>query len=582
MPVTRLAAAAAVVALFLAQSAAFRRHASVTYDENFYLPAAKQLLTRGDFDAVNAAGTAPLPLLLAYGPSVVWHRDRISDVIWTAAPGDVVAVDLARTTNSLLVGVPLVLLCGGWALRRTGSVGAATAAGALAALCPNVVAHSTLATTDAAFTLFFLAALAAIGRSTADPTPGRFAAAGVLVGLAVASKYSACILLPAGYAVGAVAELTARNGAPPGRRLARLLTVHPLRQAGMGLVAFGVCWAATGFAVSGQPVFSRPAAGVPAGTGPRKLVGDGPIGDAVIDLAHVARVPAPAAGLAGQFAQLTRGPEEAPFPTYLFGRFHPRGHTQYFGWAVLFKSTPVELVLLGLAGAGLVVGASAGAAARGLGADGGGPRAPCDLGAVALAAGVGLLFLTCSASTKQFGVRYVLPVYPAAIVLGVSALHRSLAARPALLTTALAALVAGQAWSAADHAPRHLSYFNCLAGGPDRGHELLGNSDVDWGQGLRDLKTFLDERGEAAVVNRTFGAGRPGAYGFADRPLSDPPACRFVAIGASRLNRDLRYTPELVPFRAVRPTHVVGHSIYVYDTTDPTVRAAVARSVARR
>jgi hypothetical protein len=62
MPVSRLAAAAVVIsALFLAQTAAFRAHASVTFDENFYLPAAKQVFTRGDFDAVNAAGTAPLP-----------------------------------------------------------------------------------------------------------------------------------------------------------------------------------------------------------------------------------------------------------------------------------------------------------------------------------------------------------------------------------------------------------------------------------------------------------------------------------------------------------------------------------------
>jgi hypothetical protein len=209
-------------------------------------------------------------------------------------------------------------------------------------------------------------------------------------------------------------------------------------------------------------------------------------------------------------------------------------------------------------------------------------RSPGGLDTVALVVGVGLLFLTCSLSAKQFGVRYVLPVYPAAVILGVSALHRALATRPWVLAVSLAVLVGWQAWSAVGIAPRHLSYFNSLAGGPDGGPELLGNSDVDWGQGLRDLQTFLEAHGETAVLNRTFGAGRPGANGFADRPLADPPQCRFVAVGYSRLRRDLRHTPELVPFAGLRPSAVVGYSIYVYDTTDPAVREAVRAAVRAR
>jgi 4-amino-4-deoxy-L-arabinose transferase-like glycosyltransferase len=564
MTVTRLAAVAGVVALYLAQAAAFRGHASVTFDENFFLPAAKSLFTRGDFDTLGAAGTAPLPVMLACGPVVALHADRVSDVPWAAAAGDLAAVELARATNSLVVGVPLVLLCGGWVLRRTGSVGAAVAAGSLVALSPAVVAHSSLATTDAAFTLFFVAALAAVARDAAAPSPGRLVAAGALAGLAMASKYSAVLLLPVGYAVAAVAEVSDR-GTPVGRRLARLMTIHPARQAGVAVVAFLVCWAVTGFALSAGPVFPKPAAAVPSGTGPRKLVGDGPLGDAVIDIARSTRVPAPVAGFLGQLAMMTRGPDEVTFPTYLFGAFHPRGHRLYYAWALLLKSTPAELVLLGLAAVAVAAGVRGGA---------GRPR---DLDAVALAAGVGLLVLTCSLSAKQFGVRYVLPAYPAAAVLGVTAVHRRLSGRPRAVV--IAVLVGWQAWSAAGIAPRQLSYFNDLAGGPDRGHERLGNSDVDWGQGLCDLKAFLDAHGEHAVVDRTFGAARPGAYGFAAAPLADPPACRFVAIGASRLHRDLRYTPELVPFRDVAPSAVVGHSVYIFDTADPAVRAAVRRAV---
>jgi hypothetical protein len=231
-----------------------------------------------------------------------------------------------------VVGVPLILLCGGWVYRRTGSVGAAAAAGALAGLSPNVVAHSALATTDAAFTLFFLAALAAIAWHAARPTAGRFLAAGSLVGLAVASKYNGVLLLPVGYVVEAVAEWTAPNGRSIGRRAVRLLTVHPLRQVGIGVVAFAVCWATTGFALAGKPVLDTSAADTPAGAGPRKLVGNGRVGDAVIDFAHTVRPPAPVAGFVAQLAHLKRGPDEGLYPTYLFGEFYPRGHKLYFVW----------------------------------------------------------------------------------------------------------------------------------------------------------------------------------------------------------------------------------------------------------
>ena len=137
-------------------------------------------------------------------------------------------------------------------------------------------------------------------------------------------------------------------------------------------------------------------------------------------------------------------------------------------------------------------------------------------GCITLVLGVGLLFAVCSVSGKQFGVRYVLPLYPAAVILGVLALHRLLASRPTLFLATLATVVGCQAVSAVGILPRPLSYFNGFCGGPDAGPDLLGNSDVDWGQGLGDVRDYLSARGETALVNKLFGANRAAEWGLID------------------------------------------------------------------
>ncbi len=45
--------------------------------------------------------------------------------------------------------------------------------------------------------------------------------------------------------------------------------------------------------------------------------------------------------------------------------------------------------------------------------------------------------------------------------------------------------------------PHYLSYFNEIVGGPNKGHEYLLDSNIDWGQDLLFLKGWLDEHPEA-------------------------------------------------------------------------------------
>jgi hypothetical protein len=529
----------------------------VTYDETFYLTAGKAIFERGDFDPCAQNGVAPLPVLIEYGPAIAIHGDQVSDNTWGATEHDPLSIDVARMTTAIVVGVPLLWLVVGWVMRRTGSATASTAAGLLVALSPVVWAHTSLATTDGCFTLFFLAALLAIGWHAANPSGVRFAVAGGLIGLAVASKYTGLVLFPVGYLVGALADT--HTGLPWLRRLTRVAILHPARQVGLALVAGLVAWAVTGFEVSPVPLSAHAASQVPAGTGIRRLVGDGPVGDTVIDLGHRLRLPSPVVGAIRQYASAAE--KTAPvYPTQLFGQVYPAGHRLYYVWSLLFKSTPAELVLFLLAGLAVVAGWTLR------------PVGKCHVwGPVAIAASV--LFVMFSLSAKQFGIRYLLPLYPAGVVLGVTALHGWLGQRPHVFACVLAGLVGWQAASTLCTFPQPLTYVNDLAGGPGRGHEALGNSDVDWGQGLIALNEFLQTEEQSTVLVKVLGNTPPAAYGVQTIPWKDYPAppCRYIAIGATMLHRDPVRDGRVWPFRGLKPTSVVANSILIFDTTEPEV-----------
>jgi hypothetical protein len=92
------------------------------------------------------------------------------------------------------------------------------------------------------------------------------------------------------------------------------------------------------------------------------------------------------------------------------------------------------------------------------------------------------LGITALGSARNYGLRYVLPLAPLAIV-WVSALAAG--GKSARWIAAIGVL--GQAVAVASIHPYELSYFNALAGGPVGGRRILADSNLDWGQGLKPL-----------------------------------------------------------------------------------------------
>jgi len=181
---------------------------------------------------------------------------------------------------------------------------------------------------------------------------------------------------------------------------------------------------------------------------------------------------------------------------YFCGEVSEEGWPSYFPIALAIK-TPIALLLLVLAGVGALVLRWA---------------RPRDgallLGLLSFAA---IHFAYVCASHLNIGQRHLLPIYPALYVLGGAAV--------AWWTTRFGRglVAAAFVWLMAANVfiyPNYLSYFNESIGGPARGHLYLADSNIDWGQDLERLRTFMDAHEDETIKLSYFGSAVPEAYGF--------------------------------------------------------------------
>jgi hypothetical protein len=135
-----VALASLIVGLHV-ETAWVRATTSGTFDETVYRQVAHDhdIVRRGTVRPAVDLGVAPLPLLLAWLPGV------------RAEPTDETYVDqvaAARHRATWLFGVPLVVTAFLWCATAQGWFAGTVAAGLLV-LSPNILAHASLATTDA-------------------------------------------------------------------------------------------------------------------------------------------------------------------------------------------------------------------------------------------------------------------------------------------------------------------------------------------------------------------------------------------------------------------------------------------------
>jgi len=558
MTLTRLATWGAVpgllALLLVAQADRFQSTTSATYDEPLYLDRAHQVYRSGSFDGFIRPMIPPVPILVMGLPLVLTTDGP--------APPDSPAwrrqLRTLRLANTCLFGVPLIWLVYGWASARNGWVVGALVA-AFAALSPNVVAHTAVATMEAAAAVSYAAATLALCRYAAHPTGGRFAAMATALGVAISCKQSAvCLAL-----IAALPACLAGRGQDPTAPRTRRVARAALRWAGLTAVvlawAFAVNWALYGLTVA--PLLK------PGLTHPTfvNLLGDSPAAERLKHWLETVPIPASVDTFLGQVAHGIRGHE-----TYVLGRhtwFAPR---YYFPVAVGCKCTPAELILV----ASVLLYLSV--RWRSWLND---PSART----VVLAAGVFLA--ACLTSRLATGVRYLAPVYPLLMVLAADMAGWLRRAAPRAAAAALV-LPALQVVAAVSISPHYMSYFNSLVGGPADGHKYLGDSNLDWGQDLAGVPAEVERLGGRRLCLAYFGAADPRAYGvravdWREQGEAAVSGCDLVAVSVS-LIQGFEYGPGVFDdFSRLTPVGRVGYGVRIFDLTDPAVRSALARARAR-
>ena len=542
----RLVVPVALGTALLVQALYFQRTTSAVWDEAIYLTAGLDFYHHGRVERFTNFGIAPLPVMLSYlPPALASSSDQV------LPPEFPRAILLARVTHLVVVGLPLVLLPYFWMTRRRGLL-AGAAVGALLAFSPLVIAFSAIAVTDACFAVAFLIALAAIDAHVRRPGAKSVALVGVAIGVALAAKYTATLLLP----VALAAFLYVERRQEAGRWTAGWLraAARALGQiAAVGLVALLLVWAMHGFAMARV---------LPDNWNPPPSL-RGPVGAAMAEISRVIMVPAPVRGIVYQIEHASGGQQQ-----FLLGQKSTRGWWYYYPLALLYKSTPAELLLAALLPFLLWR-----------------TRRDMDATSTLLALTAAFVFVSVLPSRLDIGVRYVLVLYPLLALLAVDR-AASMSPRGRWIPAMLGMLVVLQASSAVAAAPRYLSYFNRLFTPEGQAYTRLVDSNLDWGQDLPALGAALADRGADSVVLAYFGVAPPQAYGIRATPWDTPDEealarPRWIAISATMLNGVYLRGDPFREFRRLRPDGRPGDSFFFYDASNADVRQAMTYARSR-
>ena len=195
---------------------------------------------------------------------------------------------------------------------------------------------------------------------------------------------------------------------------------------------------------------------------------------------------------------------------------------------------------------------------------------------------VGIYAAVAVARALNIGHRHLLPIYPFLFVAAGRVADWAFppsavrARAPALIVSVLCG------WHVAATAlihPHYLAYVNELGGGPSNGYRLFADSNLDWGQDLKNLKAYLDRRGIGSVKLSYFGTADPAYYAIPGDLLPShmlpPPRVTtrevrpgdLLAVSATNL-QGVYLPPEDQPLmariRAQKPIDNVGYSILIY------------------
>lgn len=567
----------------------------VTFDETAHVGSAASYVATGDF-RLNPEHPPLVKILAGLAMAPLRPSVPVSQPSWRdynewdfgrqflfgnrTSPENLLAaarVPVVLLTLLLIATVTVV------AFRWFGYFGAALTA-IVATFDTTLLAHGHLVTTDVPSALTIWASVHTFVRFLERPTRRRFTLASLVFVAAQLTKYSALFLwfaLPA-LAVARYAQLRAgkQANAWPKRTVTRAVAAFVLGTFLLTLAAYGF--------ETRRPVddpriprlYTEREAIVRRGTENVRpdlrraveLTEPGTWTRRVAD--WVARTPIPGYPYwRGLFAIASHN--ASGHGSYLLGQTSSRGWWYYFPVAFAVKTPSGTLVLMALL---LLVGiAAAVRIARRRSLRHWLTHVPL-LGVAYVL--VPIAYFAWSLSSHiNLGVRHLLPVYPFLFV-GIGSLARVAPSAPRLARawrgTLLAIALTVPLTTLLD-APHFLSAFNTFAGGSKNGTRYLSDSNVDWGQDVKNLARALRVRGLTAPFVTYFTTAPVERYIPGSRLIPRDPDIQRTGVlpGIYAISYNVLYDPtqEVQWLRNFRPVFSVGNSAAVYVIKSVDVRS---------
>jgi hypothetical protein len=529
------------------------RQENQTYDEAVHLAAGYSYLKTGDYRM--SQDHPPLAKYLVAFPLLFLHLDLpLDDPSWKR--GDAFAFGerflyhnrLPADTILFLSRLPtmLVSLCLGLAIalwtRKEFGAPAALLALLLYAFDPTILAHSRYTTNDVAVTLFVLLACLAWGSFLRSRKTTSLIAASILLALAMVTKFSAVFLLPT-FAILYVIL---------GRKDRALFTERLVLRSVGSLLAAIVLIVALAYAPQAKkllPVTADQKAADPSLEMLADIQASSGIGRALIWLGGALGLQQHPflLGINEQATHNAQGHQ-----SYLLGQTSQFGRWYYFPVAFAVKTPAATLAALLLAAV---------LAFR--------FRRQLDVRCFLLAVPVAVYLAFSSWSSVNIGIRHLLPIYPFLFIFTGAMLAGFDWRRKQIVISMIAIALVAESLSVYPHP---LAFFNVLAGGPGNGTRYLSDSNLDWGQDLENLNSYMEARHIPRVCLSYFGSADPDYYGIAHDylPVSSETGQRadlncVAAVSATLLYGAYVPADDYAWLRERTPVAKVGYSIYVYD-----------------
>jgi hypothetical protein len=523
---------------------------SATYDEVLYLSVAARWWRTGDQARITRAGS-PLSFWKLQQVPMLWVVDRLGHGDWINDPESFEAVLLppARVA-ALWIWLVALALVAYWSYRLYGPNSMVLAAWWFA-LSPNLLAHGALITMELPIlaTMTGMVLLFWVFLRTGDRRA--FAASAILGGLAFSCKFTAVLAPPIFGLLWCLSRWQDGD-----RRPARIVV-----RVAAGMIAFTALMVLSDVVITGAamlPVSER------TGAHPSFDGRFNPVVEHWIQRFVESSFPQDWVAFLRQSHMQRSGA-----PSYLFGELRQTGWSYYYLVALAVK-VPLTFWLITAARGALASARRIPSAAKDW-------VLPVTIGAFLALASLG--------SSRNLGVRYVLPVAPLAVV-WISAL----AAGGKWARRLAWAGLAGQAIAVATIHPYELTYFNVLAGGPIGGRRILSDSNLDWAQGLKPLARLQQERPELRDMTLFyFGDTEPARYGVAGRcytvraahansdvPTTLEPETAYLGVSASLQWGPWASSGLFRPLNGVRPVcYTDDTTIAIYRTADLPARQSL-------